>query len=264
MLFLSDPRGHVCSLGKQFTHPKYLSLLLFHPAKETWLRSFSMVIQGLKGFSSLIHSFNCISALSIYVSLQMPPATKFKLILLISWQMINQEIGYRRKEQYCYLESQQTEKMVDQCPREQSYQSQNSDFFYTKKGSGLVADYCKLLDAGILCSYSCPSRSDHNVSVTRQLLFSQVLKSFLCLCEWENVIPLKGRALRMGSTMYFRVQATFFYKRYRASMAKPRQQSTALELKEYIQYEVYSSLRFVLLCYILSATCITKVMGEKT
>ena len=40
----------------------------------------------------------------------------------------------------------------------------------------------------------------------------------------------------MGSTMYFRVQAPFFYKRYTVSMAKLRQHSTALELKEYTQY----------------------------
>ena len=100
-----------------------------------------------------------------------------------------------------------------------------------------MAGYCKPRDAGILCSYSCPTRSGHNVSVNLpQDNCYSLFCNFLCLCQWENVIPLKGRALRMGSTMYFRVQAPFFYKRYKASMAKLRQQSTALELKEYTQY----------------------------
>lgn len=56
--------------------------------------------------------------------------------------------------------------MVDSCPKEPSYLSQNSGFFYIKEGRG-VAGCCKLLGAGILCSCSCPcpSRSGHNVHI---------------------------------------------------------------------------------------------------
>ena len=59
-----------------------------------------------------------------------------------------------------------------------------------------MADYCKLLDAGILCSYSCPSRSDHNVSVTRQLLFS-VLQLFVSM-RMGKCYTFKGQSLENG------------------------------------------------------------------
>lgn len=33
--------------------------------------------------------------------------------------------------------------------------------------------------------------------------------NFVSLCEWKSVIPVKGRALRMGDPVYFRLSATF-------------------------------------------------------
>ena len=60
-----------------------------------------------------------------------------------------------------------------------------------------------------------------------------------------NVILLKVRALGMGYPVYFRLQATFFYQRCRASMTKHRQQTQGLELKE----QIHCGVRFVLLCY---------------
>ena len=42
---------------------------------------------------------------------------------------------------------------------------------------------------------------------------------------------LKVRDLRMGYPAYFRLYATFFYKRCRASMTKHRQQSTKVKAK---------------------------------
>ena len=53
----------------------------------------------------------------------------------------------------------------------------------------------------------------------------------LSLYEWKSVIPLKVRALRTGSPVYFRLQETFFYKRCRASMTKHRPQGTKVKEK---------------------------------
>ena len=49
-------------------------------------------------------------------------------------------------------------------------------------------------------------------------------------------MPLKIRALKMGYPVYFKLQATLFYKRFRTSMTKHKQQSTKFEIKEQIQY----------------------------
>ena len=59
------------------------------------------------------------------------------------------------------------------------------------------------------CSYR-PSR--------RQMFFSAATFSFYMIGL------LQVRALRIGYPVYFRIQATFFYKRFRASMNKHRQQ----------------------------------------
>ena len=126
--------------------------------------------------------------------------------------------------------------MADQCPKEPSYRSQNSGFFYTKGGrggGGVVADNCKLLGVGILCSCSCPHRSGHDVPVNlQQDKRYSLFCNFLSLYEWKCIIPLKVRALRMGCYVYFRLQAAFFYKRCRASMTKHRQQNTKVKVKE--------------------------------
>ena len=55
---------------------------------------------------------------------------------------------------------------------------------------------------------------------------------------------LKGRALREGDPVYFRLQITFFYKRCRASMTKHRQQSTKVKIKgtDLIWSQICSSL----------------------
>ena len=68
------------------------------------------------------------------------------------------------------------------------------------------------------------------------LLTSTRLLSFFCsatfyLYEWKSVTPLKVRALRKSSPVYFRLQATFFDKRCRASMTQHRQQSTRVRAK---------------------------------
>ena len=75
-------------------------------------------------------------------------------------------------------------------------------------------------------------RSGHNVPIKLQQddCYS-LFCNFLSLCEWKSAMPLKVRALRMGSRVYFRLSATFFYKRCRASMTKRRSQSTRVRAK---------------------------------
>ena len=93
-----------------------------------------------------------------------------------------------------------------------------------------MADCCKSL--GILCSYSCPLRSGHNVPVNLQHDKSYFLFcKFLSLYDCKSVIPLKVRALRMGYPVYFRLYATVFYKSCRASMTKHRQQRTKVRAR---------------------------------
>ena len=96
-----------------------------------------------------------------------------------------------------------------------------------------MAGCCKLLGAGILCSCSCLCRSGHNgpINLQQDYCYFQFC-NFLSLYEWENVMPLTVRTLRMGYHAYFRLDITFFYRRCRASMTKHRQHSTGLELKE--------------------------------
>ena len=82
----------------------------------------------------------------------------------------------------------------------------------------LVSESFVLVDQVIdqvMCSYQPPARL---------MLFS--ILQLLSLSEWKSVIPLKIRALRRGCPVYFRLQATFFYKRCRASVTKHRYHST--------------------------------------
>ena len=65
---------------------------------------------------------------------------------------------------------------------------------------------CKFLGAGILCSCNYPGRSGHDVPVNLQhdkcyFLFCNLVS----LYEWESVILLKVRALRMGYPVYFKL-----------------------------------------------------------
>ena len=97
---------------------------------------------------------------------------------------INRETSCWGKEQGLYQESQQTKKMVEQCPKEPSCLSQNSGLFYTKKGEDVVV-CCKLFGVRILCSCSCPGRSGCDVPLKLQQdkcysLFCNFL--FLCVC----------------------------------------------------------------------------------
>ena len=61
-----------------------------------------------------------------------------------------------------------------------------------------IVGCCELLGVNILCPCSCPCRSGHIVPVNLQdKCYS--LFCFLSLYEGESIIPLKVRALRMGS-----------------------------------------------------------------
>ena len=89
-----------------------------------------------------------------------------------------------------------------------------------------------LVVAGIICSYSCPCRSGHNVPINlQQDIYYFLFCNFLFLYEWKSIIPLKIRALRMGYHVYFTLQAIFRLQRCRACMTKHRQQSTRVKAK---------------------------------
>ena len=90
------------------------------------------------------------------------------------------------------------------------------------KGEGIWLVVANFLGVRILCSCICPHRSGH-------VFLSTSNKTNVILCsatfspsEWKSVIPLKIRASRRDYPVYFRLQATFFYKRCRASMTKHR------------------------------------------
>ena len=91
-------------------------------------------------------------------------------------------------------------------------------FLKARWGRGLVS-FCKLISVGILCSSSCPRMSCHDVPVNlQQGKYNSLFCNFyLCM----NGL-LKVRALRMGSPVYFRLQATFFYKTCRARMTEQK------------------------------------------
>ena len=73
-----------------------------------------------------------------------------------------------------------------------------------QKGSGVGC--CKLLRVKSLCSCICPCRTGHDAPVTLQgdKCYS-LFCNFLSLYDWESVIPLKVRALRIGYPVYFRL-----------------------------------------------------------
>ena len=99
--------------------------------------------------------------------------------------------------------------MVDQYPKESSSPRLNSGFFDTKKGRR--CEYCcKHFGAGILGSCNCPPRSGQDVpaNLQRDTCYS-LFCALLSLYERKLVTPLMIRALRMGYSVYFRLQATF-------------------------------------------------------
>ena len=80
-----------------------------------------------------------------------------------------------------------------------------------------VFSCCKLLGVGILCSCSCRCMSGHDVPVNvQQDKYNCLFYNFYLSMNGL----LKVRALRMGSPVYFMLQATFFYKRCRARMTE--------------------------------------------
>ena len=91
----------------------------------------------------------------------------------------------------------QTEKVAGGHPREPFYLSQNSGFFYTKMGRGVVV-CCKLLGAGIFCSCTCSGRSVHDVPVNlQQVKCCSVLQLFISL--WmEKWYALNSQSLENG------------------------------------------------------------------
>ena len=78
---------------------------------------------------------------------------------------INREMRWG-KEQGLYSESQQTKSVVDSCPKEPSYPSQNSGSFHAKKGGGVVPR-CKLLGGEILLA-AIHCRAGCNVPINLQ------------------------------------------------------------------------------------------------
>lgn len=69
-----------------------------------------------------------------------------------------------------------------------------------------MIDSYKLLGVRILSSYSCARRSVHDVSGNCQQDKSYTLFcNFISLYEWESVIPVKLRTLRMGCPAHFRL-----------------------------------------------------------
>ena len=78
-----------------------------------------------------------------------------------------------RQGERLYSEDQQTEKMMDQRPKEPSHSSQDSGFFYTKRRRG-VAGCCKVLGVGIfvLTAVHVGQVTMSYKPPTRQMLFS--------------------------------------------------------------------------------------------
>lgn len=120
-------------------------------------------------------------------------------------QQTNKQTSCWGKEQRPYSKSQQMEKIVDQHPKEPFYPSQNSGFFGTRKGRGVIS-CCKLLGAESFvfatvslqvrskCCYKLPSSHGTN----------------LILCSTTCSLFVSGRvlnvqALRMGYPEYFRL-----------------------------------------------------------
>ena len=106
-------------------------------------------------------------------------------------------------EQQLYSEIQPTKKMVDQCPIEPSYSSQNLDFFYINKG-GCIFGCCKLLGAEILCSCRRPHRSGHSVPRNfQQDKWYSLFCHLSSLCK-QKCYTFKNQNLKNGLSHIFR------------------------------------------------------------
>ena len=111
------------------------------------------------------------------------------------------------------------------------------------KGRGRVG-CCKLLGVGILCSYSCPGRSGHNVSINLQqdkwyFLFCNVLSHTKGKCY-----TFKGQSLEKGLSCIFQAINNILLQRCRASRSEHKQQSTRVRAQgiDAIWDQIYSSL----------------------
>ena len=72
---------------------------------------------------------------------------------------------------------------------------------------------CKLLGAGMLCSYTCPCRSGYNILINlQQENFYFLFFNFLSLYEWKTITSLKFRTFKIVYPVYFGLLSTFFYK----------------------------------------------------
>ena len=88
----------------------------------------------------------------------------------------------------------------------------------------------------ILCSYSYPHRSGHNVPVNfQQDDCYSLFCNFLSLYQWKSVIPLKGKPgkqrIEKGLLCVFQAIGNILLQRFRASTTKHRQQSTKVRAK---------------------------------
>ena len=96
--------------------------------------------------------------------------------------------------------------MVNHCPKEPSYLPKlefSTSFVLKPERLWFVL---QVSGAGILYPCGCLCASGHNVPINLQQEKSDSLFcNFLSLYEWESVIPLKVRALRMGYPVYFRL-----------------------------------------------------------
>ena len=120
-------------------------------------------------------------------------------------RLTNQERSCSYKEQQLYLESQETEKMVDYCPKEPCYQSQNSGSFYAKS-VGSVVHCCKLLGVGVLCSCSHPLgvRSQNSRKPLIRLFFAVILQLFIFI-QMEKCYTFKGQSLQNVLSYIFQI-----------------------------------------------------------
>ena len=101
---------------------------------------------------------------------------------------------------------------------------------------------CRLLDTGILCSCSCPPRSDHSVPINLQQDKYSLFCNFLSLYEWKSIMWKRQEHLEWA-TLYFPGYKQHYFRRDRVSMTKHRQQSTKVRDKRInsIQIQVCSS-----------------------
>ena len=97
---------------------------------------------------------------------------------------------------------------------------------------------CKPLGVGILCSCCCPLWSGHDASINlQQEKCYSLFCDFLSLYELKSVIPLKVRALRMGSPVCFGLISNILN-------LKQKKQNTKVKETDPIWSHIWSSLLY--------------------